>query len=186
LTYVVEPGSPKYDKIASAAALACMPVCPSRDLGLGLGGWGSEGADVIKRLYGAMVPGSQANTRIPRRLENKLAYALRATQVEMRFRHKNSEPPIATYWLLYDESEYRFNELGWQDQITVKVTHDLALLPGPARLLSRRVDRGDGSVDRVSQGIEKVEGVYVWRLDASATICNEGEKPVIPVRYEEY
>ena len=104
----------------------------------------------------------------------------------MHFYHKNSEPPLMTYWLPHDESEYRFNEVGWQDQITVKVSHDLALLPGPARLLSRRVAQPDGSRDRVSESIERVDGVYVYPLSASVTMCNEGEKPVIPFSYEVY
>ena len=33
LTYLVQPGSDKYNRIASAAILACMPISPSRDLG---------------------------------------------------------------------------------------------------------------------------------------------------------
>jgi len=186
MTYVIEPGSPKYDKISSAAVMACMSVCPSRDLGLELTDWGGMGAEIIKRAYAAMVPKSQLNTRIPTRLENKLAYALRATRVEMRFYHKNSEPPLTTYWIPYDENQFRFNELGWQDQITVTVKHDLALLPGPGRFLARRVRNPDGSPDRVSEGIQRVEGVYVYQLKASATMCNEGEKSVIPYLYQTY
>ncbi len=34
LTYLIEPGSPKYKKIASAAILACVSISPSRDVGL--------------------------------------------------------------------------------------------------------------------------------------------------------
>ena len=34
MTYIIQPGSPKYDKIASAAVMACMSISPSRDLGL--------------------------------------------------------------------------------------------------------------------------------------------------------
>jgi hypothetical protein len=183
VTFIIEPGSDKYNKISSAAVLACMPICPSRDLGLDLGAWGSEGSDVLKRVYGAMVPKSQSNSRVPRRLENKLAYALKATEVEIRFFHKNSEPPLTTYGISHDLNQFSFNELGWQDQITVTVRHDLALLPGPGRLLARLVKRDDGSPDRVSERIERVEGVYVYPLDASITMCNEGETPVIPYEH---
>ena len=151
--------------------------------GLDLGAWGSEGSDVLKRVYGAMVPKSQSNSRVPRRLENKLAYALKATEVEIRFFHKNSEPPLTTYGISHDLNQFSFNELGWQDQITVTVRHDLALLPGPGRLLARLVKRDDGSPDRVSERIERVEGVYVYPLNASITMCNEGEKPVIPYEH---
>ena len=44
VTFVVVPGSPKYQKIAAAAVMACMPICPSRDLGLGLPGDGPAAA----------------------------------------------------------------------------------------------------------------------------------------------
>ena len=33
MTYLVQPGSPKYHKITSAAVMACMAISPSRDLG---------------------------------------------------------------------------------------------------------------------------------------------------------
>jgi len=127
-TYVVEPGSPKYDKIASAAVIACMPISPSRDLGLGLPGESQGAAEIIKALYQAMVPGSDQNPRIPRRLENKLAYALQATQVEVRFyhTHRYPEPPLVSYPHLDDDLtdftvEFMPNEIGWQDLITVTV-----------------------------------------------------------------
>ena len=35
--------------------------------------------------------------------------------------------------------EFQFNEIGWQDQITVTVKYNLALLPGPGRLLARYI-----------------------------------------------
>ena len=36
-------------------------------------------------------------------------------------------------------NEFHSNELGWQDQVTVTVKYELALLPGPGRLLARYV-----------------------------------------------
>lgn len=191
-TYLVEPGGPKYDKIATAAVMACMPICPSRDLGLGLPGESQAAAEIIKVLYRSMVPGSEQNARIPRRLENKLAYALQATQIEIRFYHTNRypEPPLVPYPHLDDTPqdftvEFMSNELGWQDPITVKVKHQLALLPGPGRLLARWVRRPDGSRDTVAETIGRVGKVYVYPLEASATMGNEGEKSVIPYQYRE-
>jgi hypothetical protein len=197
VTYIVEPGSPKYEKIASAAVMACMSVCPSRDLGLALPGENQGTAEIVKLLYQAMAPGFEQNPRIPRRLENKLAYALQATQVEVRFYHTHSypEPPLVPYPHLDDDLrdltvEFMPNELGWQDSITVTVKHQLALLPGPGRLLARTVRRPTqgvpGSRDTLAETIGRLGRVYVYPLEASATMGNEGEKSVIPYEYHAY
>ena len=186
ITFVIEPGSPKYDKIASAAVLACMPISPSRDVGLGRSGPGPLAADVLEAAYATMVPGSQSNAKIPARLEHKLAWAVQNTETQIRFYHRNSEPPLLTYLLPSDFGEFYFNEVGWQDLITVKVKHNLALLPGPGRLLAKIVPGRDGSPDRVSRHIERIGNVYVYPLSASAVIGNEGEKSVISYFYPIY
>ncbi len=176
-TYLVEPGSRKYQKISTAAAMACMPISPSRDLGLSSG---EQVVAVIAKAYHQMVPGSRDNARIARRLGNKLAYALEQTAIEIQFRHENDEPPLVTYYQEDDLGEFYPGEIGWQDQITVTVHHNLALLPGPGRLLARLAGNPDGSPDVVSQRVQQVDGVYVYPLTASATLGNEGEKSVIP------
>ena len=183
MTMLVAPGSPKYEKIVSAAVMACVPISPSRDLGLGLSGRGGLAGAILKEAYRSMAPDSVLNTRIPRRLENKLAYALENTWIEIRFFHMNSEPPLVTYLLPRDIGEFHFNELGWQNPITVNVRHDMALLPGPGRLLARKVRRPDRSPDEVAEKIERSGNVYVYSLTASATLGNEGEKSVIPYAY---
>jgi len=186
MTFVVEPGSVKYDKIASAAVMACMPISPSRDVGAKLSGQGSMAADIIKTAYSALAPASQVNAATAKRIENKLAYAMANTAVEIRFRHKNSEPPLAIYFIGDDIGEFRYNELGWQDQITVTVRHNLALLPGPGRLLARHVVGPSGASDNVSGNVTNQGRVYTYPLSASAVIGNEGEKPVIPYGYQIY
>ena len=186
MTFVVEPGSAKYDKIASAAVMACMPISPSRDVGAKLSGQGSMAADIIKAAYSALAPGSQANAATAKRIEHKLAYAMANTAVEIRFRHKNSEPPLGTYFIGDDIGEFRYNEIGWQDQITVTVKHNLALLPGPGRLLARHVAGPPGASDNVSGNGTNQDRVYTFPLSASAVIGNEGEKPVIPYGYQIY
>ena len=75
------------------------------------------------------------------------------------------------------------NEMGWQDVITVHVRHNLALLPGPARLLSRFVhDSHDGS-DKIAETIEtnsqSKETLYTWPLSAFASASNEGETSIL-------
>jgi len=186
VTYVVAPGSPKYQKIASAAVLACMAVAPSRDLGLQVPAQASLAPGVLQEAYRQMVPEADLNSRIPKRLENKLAYSAIATTVEIRFFHSNAEPPLVTYGLEDDVAEFYFNEIGWQDPITVTVTHQLALLPGPGRLLARTARRPDGRPDEVQAAISRQNGVYVYPLTASATLGNEGEKSVIRYVYYAY
>jgi hypothetical protein len=180
LTFLVNPGSPKYEKIASAAVMACMPIAPSRNVGVNLSGPSSQAAEILEQAYASLVPSSTQNGAIPRRIRNKLAYAARATQVEIRFYHPNFEPPLICYRPPY--SEFQPNELGWQDPITVTVTHQMALLPGPGRMLSRPVQNPNGSPDTISPMIHRIGSAYVYPLTASATLGNEGEKSVI--RYE--
>ena len=136
LTYKIEPGSPKFDKIASAAILACVPISPSRELGLSAPTAAQMDA-VLKNAYGALAPGSSSNTAIGPRLDRKLAYAVQNTDVQIRFYHKNQEPPLQTYYERDDLGEFYFNEVGWQDPITVTVSYQFSLLPGPGRMLAR-------------------------------------------------
>ncbi len=183
VTFVISPDSAKYRRIQAAAVLACLPICPSRDLGRAVPSEVGRAVEVLKSAYGAMAPQSAANPRVSRRLENKLAYAAEHTRIEMRFYHKNSEPPLVTYFLGPDYGEFYFNEIGWQDPITVTVYHDLALLPGPGRFLARYTPGVSGS-DEVSARIERSGNLYVRTLSASATLGNEGEKPVVGFSYD--
>ena len=185
VTYLIAPGSAKYDKIASAAVLACVPISPSRNLGLQVPST-VDYLDVLKSAYSTLAPASAA-TAAPGRLDHKLAYAAGHTDVEIRFFHKNEEPPLVT-WDVADQfpddyGEFYSNELGWQDQITVTVKHKLALLPGPGRLLARWVVGPQGGTDQVAQAIQQEGNVYVYPLQASAAIGNEGEKSVVPYAY---
>ncbi len=183
MTYRIEPGGAKFEKIASAAVLACMPISPSRDVGATLSGAGPLAADIISRAYAAMAPNSDSGPAVARRIRNKLAYAMANTSVEIKFYHKNSEPPLGVAYLIPPElDEFRFNEIGWQDQITVTVRHNLALLPGPGRLLARST----GAADQVGGSVENRGNVYTYLLSASVTIGNEGEKPAIPYVYQTY
>ena len=189
VTFLVEPGGAKYEKIRLAAVMGCMPVAPSRDLGLSVPD--EAQAQVIQALYASMVVGSDRNARIPLRLRNKLAYSQdpRVTQIEIRFFHPNSEPPLPKQYLINSGEEGELpnqNEIGWQDPVTVTVSHNLALLPGPGRLLNRWVQQPDGSADRVAEKIDQIGGVYFYPLEASVTMGNEGERSVIPYEYLNY
>ncbi len=182
--YIVAPDGLKYAQVFRAAVLAVAPICPSRNLGLPAGSTG-RAAEVLEAAAYSLAPEMQRNTAIGRRLRNKLAYAARHTQLEVRFFHSNAEPPLAPYSIGPDQGQFRFNQLGWRDQITVTVWHDLALLPGPGRLLARVLRRSDGT-DPVSERITETAGVYTTRLSAAATLSNEGEQSVVPYVHTSY
>ncbi len=78
---------------------------------------------------------------------------------------------------------FQANEMGWQDVITIHVRHNLALLPGPGRLLSRFVHGTSDGNDKIAQTIEtntqSKETLYTWPLFASASASIEGEKPIL-------
>lgn len=150
--YEVVPTSPKFNKIHFAAAMACLPVCPSRDTGVTAAHPGNAGLPSLLRAYLATAPSQAANTRVPPRLANKLAYALANTQVRIEIWHKQEEPPLAHWEVPPYLDEFQPNEIGWQDQIHVTVRHNFALLPGPGRLLARRTDVPAGAAPTADDG----------------------------------
>jgi hypothetical protein len=180
MTYLVEPGSPKYERIASASVNACLPISPSRPMqGLELPPEEESTSAVVRAAYHSIVPDADQNLKIPVRLNNKLAYSNENTDVEVRVYHKNKEPPLLRYYLRYDPGQFYCNEFGWQDLVTVTVKHRLALLPGPGRLLSR-YEEGPSGRDRVAENISHTGYVYTYPLEASVTMGIEGQIPVIP------
>ena len=139
---------------------------------------------VLKNAYGTLVPSSSANGRIGPRIDNKLAYAIQNTQVEIRFFHKNEEPPLQTYGLPDDPYEFYPNEVGWQDTITVTVKYNFPLLPG-RRAIAGEVRRAAPARGKTGGGSDPAHGgVYTYPLEAQATIGNEGEKSVVTYVYQ--
>ena len=180
--YRIEPGFPKYDKIRQAAALACIPISPSRDVGAQPPAGSSAGA--LRALFAAVAPNEvSTNSRAQARLANKWAYASASTDIEITTFHRDDEPPLMQYYPYVPQSEFNPYEIGWRDKITVKVTHQFALLPGPGRLLAHKADESR-RVDRVSQRIDQQGDVYTIELTASATLVGEGEKSVVPYIHE--
>ncbi len=178
--WVIRPESPKAERIRQAAALACVPIAPSRDTGADLSAAEAATATALQQAYAALGPPSASNPRTTQRLRNKLAHALAHTEVHLRFFHSNAEPPLVPYYLDGDSNEFRVNEIGWQDPVTVTVRHHFALLPGPGRLLAGYlVGRGNGP-DEGRAEVERRNGIYTVPLTASVTLGNEGRKSVIP------
>ena len=194
--YIVDPSGVKYQKIHFAAAMACMPICPSRDTGTGAGHLSMAGLPSIERAYLAMSPAAANNTRVPARLANKLAYALNHTRVDIEAHHPlrvelGADAPLRRQPLELDRPgfpvEFAENEYGWQDQFYVTVSHDFALLPGPGRLLARRADARPGTppetapgTDRVAQSLARRGDVFVRTISATVRLNNEGQKSSLP------
>jgi Flp pilus assembly protein TadG len=193
--------TPKLCKILSAAVLGCLPMAPSRNVGLSppgnMGGYISSTS--LSAAYDGMVTHPTGNPANDSRLQNKLAWAGNHTRIEIRFYHQNQqyEPPLGCemgepYGTLFpnqflnDPYPYEFatNEIGWQDTLTVTVHHDLALLPGPGRLLSLIPNFGIGGADKVCGPITLSDGnTYICPLTAKAMLGNEGLKSGMPYVY---
>ncbi|HEX5447038.1 MAG TPA: TadE/TadG family type IV pilus assembly protein [Pirellulales bacterium] len=175
--------TPKLERIKMAAVLACLPICPSRNVGAAAGQT-HPAIDIVERLYRGLAPAAAANPYVNVRLRNKLAYSLAATTVEASFLHRADEPPLGPYLVREtigpDQRRFYVWEVGWQDPITVKVTHQFAMLPGPGRFLSRRVASPGGATDALAGRIGQRGGLYVYPISATATLGNEGEKSVLP------
>ncbi len=190
----------KYERIFTAAAMACAPLAPSHDWNYDNGLQISPVIDATQRMYAATVPSSRSNERIPQRLANKLSYSFLNTTVLISFVDKNTlrgptyNPRVPVRLedgevLRTPEGEvvrsWNPHEIGWQDPLTLTVTHHFALLPGPARFLSSRLVRADGLPDQTRDRIRPTttgndRQLYVTDIRASATITTEGIKSVVP------
>ena len=192
-----ERDSYKFRQIRSAAVLGVAPICPSRDLNIDPASLSPDSAGTIaalQRMYRAYVPNSQSNARINPRLANKVSYADRNTFVVVSWRDaRNRGGSRETYRSPTFNPRNHPNpavpwhpeEVGWQDPITVHVTHRFALLPGPGRMLARYLVPSTKLPDEVARRITRdaqnySEPVYTVNIHASATVTNEGMKSVRP------
>lgn len=195
----------KLEKVLGAATLATAPVSPSRQMvdpvncsQCGVQAW------AFQAMYQQLVPSTRGSSRITQRLLNKLSYAYWNTRVELAFFDKDTQEG-PTYnpreLVLFDGLPQRNDEgewirdwvpheVGWQDPLRLTVTHDFALLPGPGRFLAKYIVRANGEPDRVSSRVEVRGGsgddvpwtrpAYTVPISASATLTNEGFKPLLP------
>jgi hypothetical protein len=98
--------SSKINRIAMAAQLACLPICPSR--------WPYSGEphlspvtkqthESLVKAYTAMAGDKSAapNEAISKRIKNKLAYSRGNTKVEIEMEHPESDPPFQQYNYAY-------------------------------------------------------------------------------------
>ncbi|HUY90167.1 MAG TPA: TadE family protein [Pirellulales bacterium] len=180
--YRIQSPTPKLNRIRTAAVLACLPICPSR--AVVAGGTIHPASQTVQMLYAALAPQAATNPQVTVRLRNKLAYSMAATTVDVTFLHREDEPPLGPYRVRTvdgrDTLSFNLWEVGWQDPITVKVTHQFSLLPGPGRFLSHPLTSPSGQPDLLARKISQRGGVYVYPITATATLGVEGEKSVLP------
>jgi len=177
--------SPKMVQIHRAAALACLSIAPSRDLPSSVES-GDAMPHAIQSAYSAYSSSFKTNSRLPKRLTNKWAYAADNTSIDITTFHRpfgtpqsgnQNEPPLWDLEPFTIDGYYKATELGWRDEVTVRVTHNFALLPGPGRLLARNASSSS------TNPIQQNGSIYYVPLSASATIVPEGEKSIAPFVY---
>ena len=194
----------KLNKIFAAAVAGLAPVSPSRTLvtGASVANAGVEPGLVVD-MYRQLVPESAGSSKVVDRLWNKFSYAYWNMTVEVSFLDKDTEEGptynprvlrIVDGMPVQDENgEWQRvwvpNEIGWQDPMQIAVAFDFALLPGPGRFLAKYIVAPDQQSDRVSSRV-RVRGersdqvpwtspAYTTRIVASATLTNEGFKPLL-------
>ena len=115
--------SSKINRIAMAAQLALLPICPSRwpySDEPNLSGVATQTHASLVKAYSAMA-GEKSNTpdeAISKRLKNKLAYSQANTKIEIEMEHPESDPPFRDY-----SYAYQVNRAYYLSQI--KVAHQL-------------------------------------------------------------
>lgn len=213
LNYYGGAGVPswKCQKVWSAAVMACYPIAPSKRYlnPSALQSFNSGMAQTTINLYQALVPAAATNPVIPGRLRNKAAYAAEHTFVKISgtdydnygpatynpIGHPDPTDPLSPEYNSPDQWQFKSNEIGWQDPITVQVWFRFPLLTGPGRFLSpghflkTQLAPPDGTPDKVSSRIQiwdkdshpnYAESVYWTQLTATATITAEGLISIIP------
>lgn len=193
----------KLNKIFGAAVHGVAAAAPGRLLVTPVEcvSCGSQPNAIIE-AYAEFDPSSVNNRRVTQRLRNKLSYAYWNTAVDIAFIDKDTRngPSYNPRVLRIVNGEaftdpdgewirdWNHNEVGWQDPLIVRVTHDFALLPGPGRFLAKYVVGGDGRTDQVAPKILRqigssrvpfLEPVYTTQITATVTLTNEGFKPLL-------
>ena len=116
--YQITPGGFKFEKIRQAAALACVPIAPSRSVGMASS---DSMTQSLQATYAALSPTAASNPKISQRLANKWGYANATTGIQMYVFHRRfgpgnqDEPPLQYYgpWSPYNpDAYYQPTEIG--------------------------------------------------------------------------
>jgi hypothetical protein len=194
----------KFYKIWAAAVMACAPISPSRQMYPPLPD--RTVPATYRNFYASLAPAAMGNPRIPDRIENKLSYAGQNTIVQIQGIDRDSRrgPTYNPYPGYYTSAinpntgepelvwvPWKPYEIGWEDAMTITVTHDFALLPGIGKLLAIPLGNSGGANDRVSSRIERrsdaqyapPSGLYTTKITATVTLSNEGLKSLFPYEH---
>lgn len=192
----------KLNKVRHAAMIACLPISPSRDVGLSgsLRPDAQAVYDSLVKLYRSIDPRSVNNLQMPRRILNKVAYSSTFTMVALEWqeiphdrgadvddgptynpRNHPLTPILVPNW--------NMNEAGFRDPVTVRVVHRFALLPGMSNPLISYILAPTFGTDCVSRKMNQFLATQPTRtswgrlgtvdISASATFVNEGYKSVL-------
>lgn len=193
----------KLNKIHSAAVMALAPIAPSHTYFEPVNCPSCPAQiDVVQAAYQQFDPLAAANPKVSERLRNKLSYAFWNTTLDLMFIAKDYErgPTYNPRVLRVVDGiagtdatgeyvrDWNRHEIGWQDPIVIRVTHDFALLPGPGRFLAKYIVGRDGRQDEVAPRIARqmpgsrvpfLEPVHTTSISATVTLINEGFKPLL-------
>lgn len=195
-------GLEKLLRIWRAAAIACVPLSPSRRVTPSEPA-GNTVSESLYQTYTALVPKTAGNTYMRTRIQRKTDYAQWNTLLVMTGRDADgiTGPTYNPYpgHLVMDRDEstgqiyhrwvdWNSLEIGWEDPATCSVYFNFPMLPGPGRFLSEKLT-GSNIPDRVSRHLKEMQklnpnryqkGLNVVILEAHATMQVEGLKSVIP------
>ena len=199
MTAVNGANSFKYQKIFLAGVIPCLTISPSRstDSSMQLPQSLQNTYSALTKLYPLVDPASKSNSRMPRRLQNKLNYAAKFTTVDITWQNVAHPFPDTAEGPTYNPfmhpspgiRNWMPNEVGFRDPVTVVVRHQFALLPGIGRILATPVQpvgasqsKSDPGYDRAASRITRrpagTTELYTLELEASATFVNEGFKSI--------
>lgn len=183
----------KYQKIALAAVIPCLTISPSRDFH-----WETQMPvelqptyNTLLKLYPQFDPASRSNLRMPKRLMNKLIYSEQFTNVTVEWQEVNHPTTDVDTSPTYNPRNHPLsmtgrvphwnrNEVGFRDPVTVRVSHQFALLPGIGRILKTGLVFANGNWenknqdDAVASKITKQTRINVWQSSQAEWVDPDG------------
>ena len=164
-------------EIFMAAVLGCAPICPSSGQShLSESNETTEMITATTSAFELLTDATYQNSRTTKRLGNKLRYAAENTAVRVTWKNKHAVDGPTYNPIGHPTVDFHESLIGWDDPVTVTVTHQFALLPGPGRLLAKYLVRADGKPDEVSSRIDYVSGTYKTPIVAKVTFTIQGLK----------